>query len=69
MGTARPLPPQKIMRHWLEPISNSKIAMQRANMCYEQGASGLAGLEALVSRWNAAGATVALQTSFICELR
>ncbi len=41
--------------------------MQGAIMSLEQGATGLAGLEALPPRRNAAGATVALQTSFICE--
>ncbi len=41
--------------------------MQRAIMCYEQGASGRAGLEALATRRNTAGATVPLQTSFICD--
>ncbi len=51
----------------LKPISNPKMTMQRAIMCYEQGAPGQAGLEALASRRNAAGAIVPLQTSFICE--
>ncbi len=38
----------------LQSISKSKITMQRAIMCFEQGASGHAGLEALAARWNAA---------------